>query len=563
MSFGVFDFLVLAGALGFFIYGMKIMSDGIQKIAGNKLRSILNAMTTNRFTGLLTGFTTTSLIQSSSATTVLVVSFVNAGLLSLKQAIGVIMGANIGTTVTAVLISALGFKLSLATYSLPIIAIGLPLMFAKSSKLRSWSEFLIGFALLFMGIEALKNSVPSPEVMSGALNFLEGLNNMGILSTIIFVLIGTLLTVVLQSSSAAMALTLVLCEKGIIGFDMAAAIVLGENIGTTITANIAALVGNVHAKRAARAHLIFNVFGVLWMLPLFGLFLSSIDSYMVNSGFTSPYVDDSSIKWGLTAFHISFNILNSVFLIWFVDFIAKVVTKLVPSKGDDTTFSLDYIGSGVMKTPELALVEATKACGKIGETTSKLNEMVLTLLQENRKNKQQKIYDQIKGIEESTDLAEEEMANYLSKLSEDEISQETSVKVRGLLSIVDDLESITDIYYHLALVHARKAEQKIYFLPNQREGVKAMLASLEDAFKIMLENLNKESRLNEDDIAGAKAIEDEIDTQRDELRKMHLKGLESGEFNIQSAMVFGEFYTSFERIGDYIYKVSRALRGDV
>jgi len=279
MNFGFFEILTLVGSLGFFIYGMKIMSEGIQKLAGSKMRNILGAITNNKFAGIFTGFFTTSVIQSSSATTVMIVSFVNAGLLSLRQAIGVIMGANIGTTVTAFLVLGLGFgKLSLATYSLPLIAIGLPLIFFKKDSLNSLGDFIIGFALLFMGLEALKKSVPSFDE-GGFYELIEPLTGSGIFSVIIFVFIGTFVTIIVQSSSAAMALTLVLCTKGL-PFEFAAAIVLGENMGTTVTANIAAIIGNIHAKRAALAHLIFNLFGVIWMIILFNFFIENIEEFV-------------------------------------------------------------------------------------------------------------------------------------------------------------------------------------------------------------------------------------------------------------------------------------------
>ncbi|HIE73449.1 MAG TPA: Na/Pi cotransporter family protein, partial [Flavobacteriales bacterium] len=283
MEFGIIELLTLIGALGFFIYGMKVMSDGIQKVAGSKMRSILSKMTSNRFLGITTGFILTALLQSSSATTVMIVSFVNAGLLSLVESIGVIMGANIGTTITAWLISLLGFKVKISSIALPIIAIGFPMMFSSKSNIKAWAEVLIGFALLFMGLDALKESVPNLKENAEFLSFLSSYADMGTISLLIFIGVGTILTLVVQSSSAAMALTLVMCYEGYIPFELAAAMVLGENIGTTITANLAALVGNVHAKRAARAHFIFNIFGVIWMIFAFQFFINSIDSYMISN----------------------------------------------------------------------------------------------------------------------------------------------------------------------------------------------------------------------------------------------------------------------------------------
>ena len=363
MNFGFFEILTLVGSLGFFIYGMKIMSEGIQKLAGAKMRNVLGAITNNKFAGILTGFFTTSVIQSSSATTVMIVSFVNAGLLTLRQAIGVIMGANIGTTVTAFLVLGLGFgKLSLATYSLPLIALGLPLIFFKRDNLSSLGDFIIGFALLFMGLEALKSSVPSFD-QGGFYNIIEPLTNHGIFSVIIFVFVGTIVTILVQSSSAAMALTLVMCTKGL-PFEFAAAIVLGENIGTTITANIAAIIGNIYAKRAALAHLIFNLIGVLWMLVFFYFFTENIEYIVKTNSEWFPFdtssgetIEGSTIQWSLALFHLTFNILNTLFLVWFIKNIENAVVKVISSKADDDEiFQLKYFSNSTLSS-EFSILE--------------------------------------------------------------------------------------------------------------------------------------------------------------------------------------------------------------
>jgi phosphate:Na+ symporter len=557
MDFGVFEFLKLVGALGFFIYGMKVMSEGIQKLAGSKLRSILNTMTGNRFSGVATGFATTSLVQSSSATTVMVVSFVNAGLLTLKQAIGVIMGANIGTTMTAILVTILGFsKFSLANYALPIIAIGFPLMFFRNNKAKSWSEFLIGFAFLFMGISFLKDAVP--EFDANALEFLKSINSFGFLSTLIFVGIGTILTVILQSSSAAMTLTLVLCQKGIIDFNMAAAIVLGENIGTTITANLAALIANVHAKRAARAHLVFNLFGVAWMLLIFGSFLTLIDTYLVAPTYGSAYENTSSVKWGLTYFHIVFNILNTFILIWFVGNIEKIVIKITPSKNEeDKVYSLDYISGGLMSTPELSIVEASKEVANLGRTSSKMNTLVKKLLFSNNSKEQNKLIKELRHYEELTDRAEEEISKYLTGVSSQEVSDRTAKRISALLSIISDLETVGDIYYAISTVFVRKINDKVYLLPDQRNQLHEMVLLLDTAFTIMVDNLDLNN--NKNDYTSAIDIELQINKMRNKLKKMHLKGIENGELNIQSASIFSEIYTNLERAGDHIYEVHQAL----
>ncbi|MCG8387974.1 MAG: Na/Pi cotransporter family protein, partial [Cytophagales bacterium] len=387
MDFGIFDALTLVGSLGFFIYGMKIMSEGIQKVAGARMRQILSIMTSNRFSGALTGFLLTSLVQSSSATTVMVVSFVNAGLLSLVQAIGVIMGANIGTTITAWIISILGLKVKIAAAALPIIAFGFPLLFSSRNKIRSWGEVIVGFALLFMGLEALKSSVPDIKSNPQMLEFLASYTDLGIISTLIFVGIGTVLTIVVQSSSATMAITILMANQGWISFDIAASMVLGENIGTTITANLAALVANTYAKRAALAHFIFNIFGVTWMMILFPVFLGAIDNYMTDAYNNSPYQSAEAIPIGLSIFHTTFNIINTVALIGFVKFIASVVTKMVPIKGEENEFRLEYISDRLMKTPEVSLQEAAKEVAKFGKITSRMSGFIQVLIEKKKLKK--------------------------------------------------------------------------------------------------------------------------------------------------------------------------------
>ena len=445
MEFGILDFFKLVGALGFFIYGMKIMSDGIQKVAGNKMREILSAMTSNRLKGVFTGFFVTSLIQSSSATTVMLVSFVNAGLLSLKEAIGVIMGANIGTTVTAWLIAIFGFKVKIGEMALPIIAFGLPMMFTNKDKLKSLGEVLVGFALLFMGLDALKASVPDLKHNTEVLEFLGSYAGNGILSVLLFIGVGTLITIIVQSSSAAMALTLTLLYKGVIPFEVAAAMVLGENIGTTITANLAAIIANVHAKRAARAHFIFNVFGVIWMILVFPYFLKLIDNiwepFQNWMQSISPDIDKSKEEFQLSLFHTFFNLINTFLLIWFVPVIAKIVTKMVKPKDEmDQEFHLEYIAGGVMGTPELSILEARKEISKFLDVVEKQLKLLPKLLITHDEKKLNKIYKKIAFYEEVTDRMEQEIADYLAKVAEGELSEQSSAKIRAMISIINDLE---------------------------------------------------------------------------------------------------------------------------
>ncbi|MBN4062394.1 Na/Pi cotransporter family protein, partial [Bacteroidales bacterium AH-315-I05] len=552
----------LIGALGFFIYGMKVMSEGIQKVAGQKMRQILAAMTSNRFFGVFTGFLITCLLQSSSATTVMTVSFVNAGLLSLTQSIGVIMGANIGTTITGWLISIFGFKVKIAAIALPIIAVAVPMMFSSRSSFKSWAEFLIGFALLFLGLNELKNSVPDLKNNPEVLAFLSGYADMGMLSLLMFVGIGTLLTVIVQSSSAAMALTLVMCNEGWVPFDIAAGMILGENIGTTITANLAALVANVHAKRAARAHLIFNIFGVVWMLFSFRWFINGIDSYMTSTHGISPMEDAEAVPIALSLFHTTFNILNVLLLVWFVKPIEKAVIKMVPSKGDvDEQFHLDYISTGMMGTPELSLLEAKKEVEKFGRIDKKMLGFVKQLLQTTEKKEANQLFIRIKKYEDITDRMEVEIADYLLKVSEQELSKNASLRVRSYLSIIADLERTGDILYQMSKNIERKLDEKTWFTPEQRNNLLDMFSLLEKAFDTMLENLN--SDFDQVSIEKANLLEAEINKRRNELRKQHFMSMEKGDYNIKSGLIYTDLFSSCEKVGDQVINVTEAVCGEI
>ena len=564
MDFGIFDLLKLIGALGFFIFGMKIMSDGIQKVAGSKMRSILSKMTSNRFLGIITGFLITALLQSSSATTVMIVSFVNAGLLSLVESIGVIMGANIGTTITAWLISILGFKVQISSIALPIIAIGFPMMFSSKANIRSWAEVFIGFALLFMGLDELKNSVPNLKQNPEFLSFLANYADMGYLSTIIFIGVGTILTLVVQSSSAAMALTLVMCYEGYIPFELAAAMVLGENIGTTITANLAAIVGNVHAKRAARAHFIFNVFGVIWMIIAFPFFINMIDNYMSNNMGLSPLniVGESvAIPIGLSIFHTTFNILNVLFLIGFVPLISRIVIKIQSSKGDlDEEFHLEHIGTGLMATTELSIVEANKEVTKFGERILKLFGFIPMLLIETDSKKFYKKLARIKKYEDITDKMEVEIADYLAKASQGELSDSASIKVRSMISIINDMERIGDICYQMSIEISRKKEQNVNFLPEMITQLDKMIDVVKEALKAMQKNLKTD--YNQVTIDEADRLEININTERNKIRKDYLQRVEKGNVKIQAGMIYINLIHSLEKIGDHVFNISESIVGD-
>lgn len=562
MNYTLLDLLTLLGALGFFIYGMKVMSEGIQKAAGERLREILGAMTKNRYFGVLTGFLITGLVQSSSATTVMTVSFVNAGLLSLMESAGVMMGANIGTTVTGWIVSYFGFKFKIVSISLPMIAVGLPMMLFKSSKVKSWGEFIVGFAMLFLGLDALKNAVPDLKQNAEVLSFLSGFEP-GLMTTLLFVLVGAVITIIVQSSSAAMTLTFVMCNNGWIPFPLAAAMILGENIGTTITAELASIVGNVHAKRAARIHSMFNIVGVAWMVLALPFALQMIDWFSVSiMGNVSPYESSESIPFALSYFHTFFNLANVLLLIGFVPLLVKLAIKSVPSKGeDDEAFHLEYIGTGMMDTSELSVLEAKKEVTKFAEITERHVLMVKDLLLEKDNKAVKKLVKRIKKYEEITDRIEVEVANYLTKVSAKQLSKESSLMVRAMLSIINDLEQISDICFQLSINLERKHENKIWFSADQRKSLTQLIDLVHEAVQNSIKNLD--SNYSQVDLVIAEDLEKKIDNKRDDIRKAHLKNIEKGEYNFQNGMIYSDIFSGMERIGDLLMNVNEAIAGKV
>jgi phosphate:Na+ symporter len=548
---------------------MKVMSDGIQKAGGRKMRQILGGMTSNRYFGVMTGFLITAIVQSSSATTVMTVSFVNAGLLTLVESAGVMMGANIGTTITAWVISILGFKVKMSAIALPIIAFGMPMMFARKTKTKNWGEFLVGFALLFIGLAELKDAVPDVKNNPEVLNFLAGFADPSFLSRLMFVGVGTLLTIVVQSSSAAMALTLVLCNTGVIPFEVAAAMVLGENIGTTITAELASMVGNVHAKRSARIHSMFNIIGVTWMLILMPYALDIVNYVSVNYfGSISPYtaVDGwgdsmSPVPIALSIFHTGFNFLNVLMLIWFVPAIVRFAERTVKSQGDmDEEFHLEHIGTGLMQTAELSVLEANKEVAKFGRISSKLFKMIPALMTETDNKKFNNLMSRIKKYEDITDRMEVEIADYLAEAAKGELSDSASKKVRSMLSIVNDMERIGDICYQMSITIERKNEQKAYFTPELRTSLEEMIAEVLKALEIMNKNLNSEYK--QVSIADANLAEDSINKMRNKLRKEYLTKIEKGEVKIQTGMIYNNLIHSLEKVGDHVHNITEAITGN-
>lgn len=551
--------LALLGALGLFIFGMKRMSEGIQKVFGNLLRKLIGGMTSNRANGIFYGFLTTALVQSSSATSVTVVSFVNNGILKLKQGIAVIMGANVGTTVTAWLIAYFGFVQLMPEYALVIFLVALILMFSANSRYKNLGEVLSGIALLFFGLTFFKSGIPEVYSSVEQLSFLDSISGTAVWNVFLATLIGAVLTIVFQSSIAMLVLTLLLSARGIIPYEMGLGMVLGGNIGTTITANIAAMTGNVNAKRVARAHLVFNLFGIIWMTLLFPYFLPLLNILVTDVfGMNDPAEYFMSRPITLATFHSAFNIINTTILYFFIDVIARLVVRIVPTVEDDeTSIQLGYIKAGMLATPELTIIEAKKEIAKFGKITSKMSGYFQRLLVESEKKKRKYLFEKIEKYEAITDKVELELSNYLTQTSEAEMSDATSRKVRAMMSIASSLERIGDVFYQMSVTVKRKEKDKIWFSPDQRENLLKILLLLDEAFEIMVNNLKVP--YDKVDIKAAYMKEAQIDKLRDKLRSRHFQDIEKHEYNIKSGIIYSDLFFSCEKVGDHIINVSEAL----
>ncbi|MEF9931439.1 MAG: Na/Pi cotransporter family protein [Bacteroidales bacterium] len=557
----VFNVLTLLGSLGLFLYGMTLMSEALQKVAGDKLRSFLAAMTSNSIKRIFTGLFITAIIQSSSATTVMVVSFVNAGLLTLVQSIGVIMGANIGTTFTAWLISFLGFNADIAILAIPLIGLGFGFMMCKAKKKKSIGELIIGFALLFLGLGFLKDSVPdlksSPEVLA----FLQEWTNFGFLSVVIFVLIGTALTIVLQSSSATMALTLVMCNNGWIPFEMGAALVLGENIGTTITANIAAAVANVSARRAARAHSVFNLFGVAWVLILFHPFLFVVSKIITGLGCDNPLLpgaDSTSILYSVAMVHTLFNVCNTLILVWFIPQIVQLVTYLVKSPKEEEVFRLQFIQGGILGTAELSLGQAKDEIIHFAEICRKQYDYAKQAINAETPESFDLLYKKLEHYEQITDRIEFELAKYLNSISEGELSEESGRRIQAMYKVISELESIGDSGFNIGRILQRRNIHDKKFDEAMIKKLNYMLDLLDKSFEIMVSNLNLGyTKLH--NISNAQDIEQDINEYRNNLKEEHLLNLENNSYGYLIGVYYMDLVSECEHVGDYMINISEAI----
>jgi phosphate:Na+ symporter len=559
----------LLGALALFLYGMTLMSEGLQKAAGDKLRSFLESMTSTRFKRVLTGIIITALIQSSSGTTVMVVSMVNAGLLSLANAIGIIMGANIGTTVTAWIISLFGFSVDISTFAVPLIALGFIMTLAKTNKNKNIGQFIIGFSLLIVGLATMKASVPNLNEHPEALSFLKNLTGYGFGSDLIFLLIATILTIILQASSATMALTMVFVANGWISFEVAASMVLGENIGTTITANLAAMVANYSSKRAALAHTVFNVFGVIWVLSIFPFFLGIIGKVVMLMGLPNPTTADLTlidsdpniskcVLFGICTLHTLFNVTNTCILIWFIPQIEKLVSWIIPTpEGEGEVYRLKFIQGGPLSTAELSLDEAKQELVHFSEICYKGFGYARAAVNEKDPEKFEELNAKLTKYEEITDRIEYEIAAYLNGVSKGEISAASANRIKTMYKIIGEMESLGDSGEAIGRLIKRRNTYGGTFDAEMMKRLNRMMDLVDDAYKAMMENL-KTPYFNLKDITNAQDAEYNINEYRNTLREEHIANIEGDNYNYQLGVFYMDLVAELEKMGDFIINISEA-----
>ncbi len=596
MNFGLLQILTLIGSVCLFLYGMKLMSEGLQKAAGDKLRNILAMMTNNRLVGALTGIFITALVQSSSATTVMIVSFVNAGLISLGQSMAVIMGANVGTTITGWIIALFGFKVNISSMAIPLIGFGVPLLFCKNNVYKSWGEFLIGFALLFLGLDYLSNSVPDLQSNPEIFAILQNYTNLGYWSVLIFAAIGLVLTIIIQSSSATFAVVLIMCSKGWLPFDIAAAMVLGSNIGTCITPLIASISGNIWAKRAAAGHLLFNLLGTLWTLVLYYPFIKLIvwistmlagdpnalanyidttDPTLVNqlNDHTLDLSDPNNValaekfadmqyhvSFGLSMFHTIFNTINICIMLWFTKLYVRIVTKLIPNHENEDERDeshLTFITSGMLSTAELSILQAHKELVIYGERTHKMFTQVQDLLVENEVNEFSQRYSRIEKYEGISDRMEVEIANYLTAVGTGRLSPESKRQVQMKMRMASEIESIGDSCYNIARILRRQREQSVKLPEELVKQIQVMFELTDRAMVGMIGNL-KDETLQPAEIHKTQNLENEINNLRNQLKMQNVKDVSDGKYPYVASTFYMDIIVECEKIGDYIVNVVEA-----
>lgn len=607
-DYSFLKFLGLLGAVGLFLYGMKVMSEGLQKAAGDRLRNILGAMTRNRFTGTLTGFSITALIQSSSASTVMVVSFVNAGLMTLAQSMAVIMGANVGTTFTAWIIALFGFKVDIAAFALPLIGLAVPMLFSKKNRTKSIGEFLVGFAFLFMGLTLISEYVPDLQKNPEMFAFLQKFTSMGFGSVLIFTLVGIVVTMIIQSSAATFAITLIMCSKGWITFDLACALVLGSNIGTTITPILASLSGNVAAKRTAMGHLLFNFLGSLWTLAVFFPFISltswvtkeigqgdpealynyvtglqasdpttynAVMSQIGGSGAadTTPGVAQHasnimamqvSVSFGLSIFHTIFNLINLSIMIWLTKFYVKVVEWLVPAKhkGDDE-FQLKFISSGILSASELNITQAEKEIEVYAQRVNRMLAMARELVHTKEGSEDfNKLFSRLEKYEDISDRMEIEIANYLNRTAEGRLSNVGKRHISAMLAIISEIESIADSCLGVGKILQRKQQINAQFNEEIYKNIDTMFDYVQRAMDNMLVILGNLENPADSDIMASYNRERELNNIRNLYRNANIENINNHHYEYQAGIYYMDIVADLEKTGDYIINVVDTVKDE-
>ncbi len=600
MDYSLLEFLGLLGAVGLFLYGMKVMSEGLQKVAGDRLRNILGAMTRNRFTGTITGFFITALIQSSSASTVMVVSFVNAGLMTLAQSMAVIFGANVGTTFTAWVIALFGFKVDISAFALPLIGLSVPLLFSSKSKHKSIGEFIIGFAFLFMGLSLINKYVPDLQSNPEMFAFLQHYASMGFTSVLIFCLVGLVVTMIIQSSAATFAITLIMCSKGWITFDLACALVLGSNIGTTITPILASLSGNVAAKRTAMGHLLFNFLGTVWTLAVFYPFVNlncwitqtigqgdpnALYTWVNGLQETNPEVYSHlfdgtlseknefvmqmlkmqvSVSFGLSVFHTVFNVINLSVMIWLTNVYVKIVEWIMPAKHkEDEEFTLKFISAGILSASELNITQAEKEIYVYTERVQRMINMAHELIHtEEDSDDFVKLYSRLEKYEDISDRMEIEIADYLNRCAEGRLSAEGKLHIAGMLRIVSEVESIADCCLGVGKIMLRKIDAKAKFNDAIYQHIDSMFALVKDAMTNMMGLLQNFENPSITDINASYNKEREINNMRNRLRSANIENINERHYEYQAGIYFMDLVSDLERTGDYIINVVDTMKED-
>lgn len=587
MNYSIFDFICLLAAVCLFLYGMKVMSEGLQKVAGDRLRNILGIMTKNRFTGVLTGLLITALIQSSSASTVMVVSFVNAGLMNLGQAMAVIFGANVGTTVTTWIISAFSFEVHISDYSLMLLAVGVPMLFMKKSSVKSLGEFLIGFCFLFMGLDLISVYVPNLSENPDMLKFVTDYTSMGLWSVLIFFALGIVVTMVAQSSAATFAITLIMCSQGWINYELGCAIILGGNIGTTITPVLASLSGNLAAKRTAMGHVMFNVIGSILVLLIFKPFVSLVaditywleglnplditraeEASMSDTTLLTPAGGltakaQASMAFALAMFPTVFNACNLMIMIWFTKLYVKIVCLIMPArhKDEEEDFSLKYINRGMLGTSELAITQAQKEIVVYAERVDKMLEMACELIHTDVKDPgYNELYSRLEKYEGISDRMEIEIGNFLNKVAEGRLSQEGKMRIAGMLRIISEIESIADSCFNVAKTLNRKNDNHVEFEEGVIREIDTMYELVGGAMRNMLELLREMETPEDSKIIAAYNKEREINNFRNRLRDDNIYNINNKTYDYQEGIFFMDLIGEAEKLGDFMLNVVEGVK---